>query len=226
MPKNRILLIEDNRILREGILAMLNEHEDMAVVAVSDGRDNTLIKMRAVKPHLILMDLGLDSRNSLDVVQAVKQEFPEVKVIGMDLAPTQADILEFVQAGADGFILKDATVAEVLRTLRAVAGGSTVLPSTMTGSLFSQVAEHALLRGKRNLKTAVRMTKREKEVISLIVDGMSNKGIAARLNIATYTVKSHVHNIMEKLALHSRLQIANHARSEHLSRPARRAEKD
>jgi DNA-binding NarL/FixJ family response regulator len=223
MLKNRIFLIEDNRILREGILAMLNEHEDMAVVAVSDGRDNTLLKMRAVKPHLILMDLGLDSRNSLDVVQAVKQEFPEVKVIGMDLAPAQADILEFVQAGADGFILKDATVAEVLRTLRAVAGGSTVLPSTMTGSLFSQVAEHALLRGKRNLKTAVRMTKREKEVIALIVDGMSNKGIAARLNIATYTVKSHVHNIMEKLALHSRLQIANHARSEHASRPARRA---
>jgi DNA-binding NarL/FixJ family response regulator len=214
LPKIRILLIEDNRILREGIMAMINEHKDMAVTAVSDGRDNTLLKIRAVRPHLVLMDLGLDSQDSLDVVQAVKKEFPEVKVVGMDLAPAQADILEFVQAGADGFILKNATVAEVLRTLRAVAEGSTVLPSTMTGSLFSQVAEHALLKGKRNLKVAVRMTVREKEVIALIVDGMSNKGIASRLNIATYTVKSHVHNIMEKLALHSRLQIANHARGD------------
>lgn len=217
MAKIRILLIEDNRILREGIMSMLNEHKDIAVVAVSDGRDNTLLKIRAVKPHLILMDLGLDSQNSLDVVQAVKKEFTEVKVIGMDLAPAQADILEFVQAGADGFILKNATVPEVLRTIRSVAEGSTVLPSIMAGSLFSQVAEHALLKGKRNLKVAVRMTQREKEVIALIVNGMSNKGIASRLNISTFTVKSHVHNIMEKLALHSRLQIASHARGENHS---------
>lgn len=212
MPKIRILLIEDNRILREGITAMINGHKDVTVSAVSDGRDNTILKIRAMKPHLVLMDLGLDSQNSLDVVQAVKKEFPAVKIIGMDLAPAQADILEFVQAGADGFILKNATVEDVLRTIRSVARGETVLPGLMAGSLFSQVAEHALLKGKRNLKVAVRMTQREKEVITLIVDGMSNKGIAERLSIATFTVKSHVHNIMEKLALHSRLQIANHAR--------------
>jgi len=84
----------------------------------------------------------------------------------------------------------------------------------MTGSLFSQVAEHAVMKGKRNLKVAIRMTEREKEVIALIVDAKSNKEIADKLNIATFTVKSHVHNIMEKLALHSRLQIANHARNE------------
>ncbi len=212
MSKIRILLIEDNRILREGITAMINEHKDVAIVAVSDGRENALLKIRATKPHLVLMDLGLDSQDSLDVVHAIKKEFTDVKVIGMDLAPAQADILEFVQAGADGFILKNATMEEVIKTIRTVSEGLTVLPSLMTGSLFSQVAEHALLKGKRNLKTAVRMTQREKEVIALIVDGMSNKGIAVRLNIATFTVKSHVHNIMEKLALHSRLQIANHAR--------------
>ncbi len=214
MAKIRVLLIEDNRILREGISAMINKQRDVIVAAVSDGRDNTLLKARAVKPHLVLMDLGLDSQNSLDVVQSVKKEFPGIKIIGMGLAPTQLDIMEFVQAGAEGFILKDATVEEVIKTIRAVVGGETVLPPPMTGSLFFQVAEHAILNGKRKLKGAIRMTQREKEIIALIVDGMSNKQIAARLNIATFTVKSHVHNILEKLALHSRLQIASHARDE------------
>ena len=211
MAKIRILLIEDNRILRDGMTAMLNRQGDITVAAVSDGGDGTLAKARAMKPHVVLMDLGLDSHNSLDVVESLKKEFSGVRIIGMGLAPAQSDILEFVQAGAEGFILKNATVENVIKTIRAVARGETVLPPPMTGSLFSQVVEHALMKGKRNLRGAIRMTQREKEITALIVEGMSNKQIAVRLNIATFTVKSHVHNILEKLALHSRLQIAKYS---------------
>jgi len=211
MQKIRILFIEDNRILRDGITAMINGHRDVTIAAVSDGREDTLSKARAVKPHVMLIDLGLDSQNSLDIVESMKNEFPSVKIVGMGLAPTQSDIRDFVQAGVDGFILKNATLEDVLKTIRAIAVGEIVLPPQMTGSLFIQVVEDALLKGKRNLRVATRMTHREKEIIALIADGMSNKEIAHRLNIATFTVKSHVHNILEKLALHSRLQIANHA---------------
>ena len=214
IPKIRVLLIEDNRILREGIAAMIKKQRDVAIVAVSDGREDTLAKARTAKPHVVLMDLSLESQNSLDIVQSVKKDFPDIKVIGMGLAPTQKDILEFVQEGAKGFILKNATLEDVLKTIRAVAGGETVLPYTMTGSLFTQVTEYALSKGKRNLKSDIRMTQREKEIIALIVDGMSNKQIALKLNLATFTVKSHVHNILEKLAFHSRLQIAMHAKDE------------
>jgi DNA-binding NarL/FixJ family response regulator len=84
----------------------------------------------------------------------------------------------------------------------------------MTAPLFFQVIEQALLKGKEKLRRAIRMTKREKEIILLIADGVSNKQIASSLNIATFTVKSHVHNILEKLHLHSRLQIANYSRDE------------
>ena len=214
MQKIRILLIEDNRILREGITAMLNKRRDITVAAVSDGRDNALAKARVAKPHVVLMDLGLDSQNSLDVVVSLKKEFPSFKIIGMGLAPTQSDILEFVQAGANGFILKNAAMEDVIKTIQTVAGGETVLPTVMAGSLFSQVTEHALVNGRRNLKRDIRMTQREKEIIALIVEGMSNKQIAEKLNIATFTVKSHVHNILDKLALQSRLQIAAHSRDE------------
>jgi Response regulator containing a CheY-like receiver domain and an HTH DNA-binding domain len=132
----------------------------------------------------------------------------------MGFVPSQSDIVEFVEAGASGFILKDATVKEFLGTIRSVAQGVKVLPPSLTDSLFSHVIEFALKRGNGKLPNAVRMTKREREIIVLIADGLSNKEIAQQLNIATHTVKSHVHNIMEKLALHTRLQIAKYTHEE------------
>jgi DNA-binding NarL/FixJ family response regulator len=209
MKKIRILLIEDNRLLREGITTTLNGQSDFKVVATSGGGHSSLLQMRKAKPDVVLMDLGLRSQNGLQVVASLRKETPEIKVIGMGLIPTQSDIVEFVQAGASGFILKDATVEDFLQTIRSVAHGGKVLPPPLTGSLFSHVVEYALKKGKDRLIRAVRMTKREREIIVLIAEGLSNKEIAQRLNIATYTVKSHVHNILEKLTLHSRLQIAS-----------------
>jgi len=124
------------------------------------------------------------------------------------------DIVEFVNAGVSGFILKDATIEELISTIRSVADGAHVLPPAMTSTLFSQIAKDALVRGRAVAMESVRMTSREREVIELIGEGLANKEIAARLNIATYTVKSHVRNVMEKLALHTRLQIAAFAHRE------------
>ena len=213
MKKIRIVLIEDNRLLRDGIVSMINGQRDMRVVAGSAWYDSVLLKSRADRARIILVDLGLRNQNGLRVVASIRKATPELKVIGMGLIPAQSDIVEFVEAGASGFILKDATVEEFLETIRSVARGEKVLPSLLTHSLFSHVVELALKNGKRSLNNAVRMTKREREVIALIADGLSNKEIAQRLNIATYTVKSHVHNIMEKLALHTRLQVANYTRN-------------
>ena len=193
---------------------MVNRQADIRVVAASGGSDNVLRRMQKLKPQVILLDLGLRNKSGLRVMTSASKEFPDVKVIGMGLVPSQSDIIEFMEAGASGFILKDATVEEFLRTIRSVAQGMKVLPPPLSGSLFSYVVEHALRRGKGRLAGAVRMTKREREIIVLIAEGLSNKGIAQRLNVATYTVKSHVHNILEKLALHSRLQIATQTRNE------------
>jgi len=208
----RILLIEDNRILRDGIAALINGEPDMTVTAATGGIDRTLLRARRVKPHVVLLDLGLRNQNSMRTVTALTREFSEIKVIGMGLIPSQIDIIELVEAGASGFILKDATKVDFLTTIRSVARGGKVLPPPLMGSLFSHVIEHALKKGKGKLTTAVRMTKREREVITLIAEGLSNKEIAQRLNVATDTVKSHVHSILEKLALQSRLQIAMYTR--------------
>jgi len=139
----------------------------------------------------------------------------------MDLVPAHAEVVEFVRAGVAGFILKDATLRDFLHTIRSVAKGVKILPPPMTGSLFSQIVEHAIQGGKMDkLLSAVRMTGREQDVIGHIAAGRSNKEIASELNIAVYTVKSHVHNILEKLALHTRLELATFAHSQGLNKKA------
>lgn len=212
MKKIRLLVIEDNRLLRDGITAMLKKHADVAVVASLGTAENVLKNVRDLKPNIILLDLGLRSQNSLEVVRSIKKKAGDVKIIVMDLVPAEAEILDFVRAGVSGFILKDATISDFLNTIRSVARGVKVLPSHLTGSLFSQIVEHAVNgKGTARLIEAVRMTRRERQVIELIADGMSNKDIAERLHLSTYTVKSHVHNILEKLAMHTRVQIAKYA---------------
>ena len=213
MKKIRLLLIEDNQLLRDGIIAILKPYKDIMIIAAPGNNKSTLANIQKLKPNVVLLDLGLRSQNSLYLVELVKKDFPEAKIIVMDLAPVQADILQYVRAGANGFILKDASLNDFLGTIRTVSEGSTVLPSLLVSSLFSQIVEQAVREGKSNLKTATRMTKREREVIGLLSDGMTNKSIGQKMHISTFTVKSHIHNIMEKLALHTRLEIASYSYS-------------
>jgi len=222
VPKIRVLLIEDNRLLREGITAMLNEQPDLRVVAAT-GNGDALDKAKKLRPQVVLLDMGLRSQNSLRVVESIKAQFSKAEVVVMNLIPVHADVVNFVKAGVAGFILKDASLDDFLHTIRSVAEGKKVLPPPLAGSLFSQIVEHAVQSGSTDrLLRAVRMTKREHEVIALIAEGRSNKEIAKELHIAVHTVKSHVHNILEKLALHTRLEVASFAHRGGLAKPRSR----
>ena len=205
-----VFLIEDNRLLRDGLSAMLSA-QGLNVVATARSGEEALREVARVKPQLVLLDSALGDRDSARFVKEVRQALPDVKVIVMGLLPAHEDFVEFVKAGVAGFILKDATIDVFVATILAVADGVSVLPSMMTGTLFSHVAAQAVARGRRGARAAVRMTARERQVIESIADGLSNKEIADRLRIATHTVKSHVHNILEKLALHTRLEVAIYA---------------
>ena len=194
---------------------MLKKQSDMSVVATVGDGENILTMVGKSKPNIVLLDLGLRSQNSLQIVKLIRKNYEESKIIVMDLIPLQADVFEYVQAGVSGFIIKDANINDFYNTIRSVYEGSQVLPPHLTGSLFSQIVDHAVNGHiSSNIDSAVRMTKRERQVIELIADGFANKEIAQKLHLSTFTVKSHVHNILEKLALNSRVQIAKHA---HLS---------
>ncbi len=205
----KVALIEDNRLVREGIAALLGQWPDLEVVFSNEATE--VPNLGVMEPQVILLDIGLRKGDSLRIAEQVRAEVPDAKVILMDLLPVHEDIAEFVNAGVSGFIMKDATLEDLVQTIRTVATGAKVLPPAMISTLFSQIARDAITRAPDRALEAVRMTPRERQVINLIAEGLSNKEIAARLNIATHTVKSHVRNVMEKLMLHTRLQIAAYA---------------
>ncbi|MEP6591612.1 MAG: response regulator transcription factor [Gemmatimonadota bacterium] len=203
-----LVLIDDNRLLREGLTGLIREQPDFLVLAASADIEEVLEKVREAKPRVVLLDFSLEEGDSLRVTGTIHEEVPEAKIIVMGLLPLQDDVADFVTAGASGFIMKEASFEEFLSTIRTVAGGVDVLPTQLTGSLFLQIARDAVRKGKPRTLDGVRLTAREREVIDLIGEGCSNKEIATRLTIAIHTVKSHVHNVLEKLALHTRLEVA------------------
>lgn len=215
MAKIQILLIEDNRLLQEGIVAMLHAHGDFEVVARGeDGDAVRQFKSLEISPDVVLLDLGLENTNSLSLMSLLQKEAPTAKIIAMDILPDHVDIVEFVKAGGHGFILKNAPVHDWIETIKSVANGEKVLPPLLTHSLFMQIIENVINRGDKIPLSSIQLTNREREVTNLIAEGLSNKEIAEALHIATYTVKSHVHNILEKLDLSTRLQIAAYFRKQ------------
>ena len=133
VKKISILVIEDNRLLREGISAMLKKQPDMNVIATFGNGENILVEVAKRKPNIVLLDLGLRSQSSLNIVKLIKKRFETIKIIVLDLIPLQTDVLEFVQAGVSGFILKDANITDFYKTIRSVFEGAQVLPPHLTG---------------------------------------------------------------------------------------------
>lgn len=209
-----IVLIDDNRLLREGLAALIHSQPGFKVLTASADVDEALQKAREAKPDVVLLDFGLEDHDSLALTSTVHAEVPTARVIVMGLLSAQEDVADYVRAGASGFIMKDASFDQFVETIRAVAAGAEVLPQALTNTLFSQIARNAV--GGRNARVleAVRLTSRERQVIDLLGEGLSNKEIATRLHIAVHTVKSHVHNILEKLALRSRLEVAAFSHSQ------------
>jgi len=203
-----VAVIDDNRLVREGLAAMLNKLPDFHAIAYA-GTEAALAA--GGSPSVLLLDMGLGDADNTRVVMTLAKHMPGTRIIAMDLRPLSEEILELLNAGLSGIVMKDSSFDECVATIRAVAGGENILPP-MIDTLVAHIAKEARERRAQDVLEDVRMTPRELEVIELIGEGLSNKEIAQRLDIAAHTVKSHVRNVMEKLALHTRLQIAAYSR--------------
>jgi len=137
-----VAIIEDNRLVREGIALMLDELPDLKVVLAATTLEVETLK--EAKPRVVLVDIGLQDTDCLRVAETVRREMVDSEIIVMDLLPVHEEIVQLVNAGVAGFILKDATFEDFVGTIRSVAGGQRVLPPPMTGTLFSQIARNAV----------------------------------------------------------------------------------
>lgn len=196
----RVLVIEDNRLMRDGLARLLGTYSDVDVVAAVEGAQSGVQQLRDAKPHVVLLDAALANDDSHAFLASLKSIAPLAKAIMMDFVPAQHDVNQFIEGGANGFIMKDATGDDFVKAIRSVASGTDLPPPAVPRTAAADTTSSVGVASRVPGAATVRLTKREQEIKDLIAAGLGNKEIAQRLNIATNTVKSHVHNMLGKLA--------------------------
>ena len=212
----RVFIADDNRLLREGLLAMLEELEEVVVIGTAASGRKAIEQIKDLRPEVALIDIGMPDKDGIEVTQGLHRDVQEVKVIILGMCDLTAEIMASIEAGAAGYVLKEVSFDTLVDTIRAVHRGESFSSPQVTASLFSRIAE---LTGERVLKiplSSVKLTPREVEIINQVAEGLSNKAIGQKLAIETQTVKNHVHNILEKLQLHNRLAAVEYAREKKL----------
>jgi two-component system NarL family response regulator len=217
MPEaTRLLLVDDHVIVRQGIAKLLSRVEGLKVIGEASDGEDAVVKARELRPDLILMDLALPGQTGLDATRSIARELPGSGVLVLTASDDDDDVYEAIAAGARGYILKTTDHAELVRQIRKAASGEIALSHEVVGKLAGRLSR----RG--NSATAEpgdveRLTDREKEVLSLVGQGARNKVIAEVLSISANTAREHVRNIMRKLELENRAQLAAYAVRHHLA---------
>lgn len=211
-----VFIADDLRLLREGLVSLLTGEADITVLGTAASGRQALEKIKQYRPAVALLDIGLPDKDSLMVTRALRQEAPEVKVILLGMPDLSDEIMACIEAGAAGYVLKEAPFDYLLETIRAVHQGESFCSPRIAASLFSRIAELAAERLSEKPQRSIQLTARELDVIHEVAQGLSNKEIAQRLSIEPQTVKNHIHNILDKLQLHTRLAAVQYARDRDL----------
>jgi DNA-binding NarL/FixJ family response regulator len=200
-PRYRIVIAEDHTILREGLRALLTSSPDFEIVGEAEDGRAAIRCVEKLKPNLILTDLSMPRMSGMDAIREIKRKSPETKILVLTVHKTEEYILATLQAGADGYLLKDSTHAELLAAVRHVLSGKHYISPGISDKVLD-----GYLEARKTLKTRTSwdtLTQREREILKLIAEGYKNKQIADDLCISVKTVEKHRANLMEKLDLHN-----------------------
>lgn len=211
----RVALIEDNRLARDQLCALLNRQPDLQVVATGSASTLGLAHIQAAAPHVIVLDAGSGRDTVQDCLRRGKELLPAARFIVLNVVGRVQDIIACIEQGASGFVLAEATVDDLLGTIRTAARGGCVLPAPLTPKLFSHLAEapSGAESPPSHADRANGLTVREQRVEALIAEGLPNRAIAGRLGVSVHTIKCHVRSILKKRGLGSRLQVAVHVQT-------------
>jgi DNA-binding NarL/FixJ family response regulator len=192
-----LLLVDDHAIVTDGIKALLNGDDSFVIKGEASNGQVALDMLRVLKIDLVLLDVDMPVLNGTQTLAQIKKEFPQIKVVMLTMHDEKAMINSLLQLGADGYLLKNTSKAELVQSLKRVANDEKFISSDVTAILLQSDAEKA-----RNPLLA-QLTEREIEIISLIAQGLSNKEIGERLFISHRTVDTHRTNLMSKLEVHN-----------------------
>jgi two-component system, NarL family, nitrate/nitrite response regulator NarL len=200
-----VLIVADVRLYREGLAASLASRNHLRVVATSSGRADAREKVHAAGVNVVVVDIAM--RESLELIHDLHREAVATKVLAFAVEDVASDILDCAEAGAAGYVTADASVDDLVAAIERIADEELVCSPRVAARLFRRMSERSDGRATDTLH-AKTLTIRERQVLDLIRQGLTNKEIAQRLNVAEPTVKSHVHNLLEKLNVPTRAQAA------------------
>jgi DNA-binding NarL/FixJ family response regulator len=207
----RLVIVSDNQLFCQCLASVMVANGDFTVVGNATNPDEGFTEAKAQQPEVILIDIALPHNGAFELARQISLELPQVKVVILGVTVAEADILACVEAGASGYVGKDASLDDLIAAIRAVSRGETICSPQVAHSVFSRVAELASERHRRQRLDFANLTAREVEILQLIADGLSNKQIAQQLFLSLHTVKNHVHNILEKLKVRRRSEAARYA---------------
>lgn len=216
-PVAAVFLVAENRLLREALLRILSKKDDINVVGAGPYGPDMLEQIVSTRANVVVLDSVAPVLAEHGLIRELHQLNPAIRVVMVGMEADESIFLRVVQAGAVGYILKDASALEVARTIRAVAAGEAVCPVPLSGVLFQWVARHKPVIPSLHLKNRLGLSRREQQFVGLIQTGLTNKEMASRLNLSEQTVKNHVHRMLRKLGAPDRLSIVELCRNEGLN---------
>lgn len=197
--KAKILIADDHPLIRGGIRTLLSEVEEFEIIGEAANGEEAVQKALQLQPSLVIMDINMPKMNGLEATSKIRGLVPETKILILTVHQNREFVLQIAKAGAHGYLLKGAPPEAVVQALRELWAGRTFFSAEIAGLL---AAEYEQQSGKQRFSHPTGLTDREREVLVLITDGMSNKDIAANLGLSITTIQTYRERIMEKLDIH------------------------
>jgi DNA-binding NarL/FixJ family response regulator len=213
----RILLADDHRILREGLRSLLAQLPDITVVGEASDGESAVALARDLRPDLVIMDVVMPGLDGVAATRRIRAECPDTRVIALSMHSDRRFVSEMLRAGALGYLVKDSAFEELNLAVKTVMANRPFLSAAITGTLVEDFVRQASTQGRPPLSPLQMLTAREQEVLRLLADGKRVKEIAHVLTIRAKTVESHRQNIMDKLEIHSTIELTRYALREGLT---------
>jgi DNA-binding NarL/FixJ family response regulator len=202
------MIADDHKIFRDGIVSILEDIDDMQVSQQADDGQEVLEKIEKEQPHIILMDITMGDTSGIDITKIVKTKYPEIKVLVLSMHAESGYIVKALEAGASGYLLKDAGSIEMINAIRTVFNGDTYYSQQVSNILVQHITQGSQPKSDRE---GIPLTTREIEILKLIAEEFSNPEIAEKLFISIRTVDTHRRNLLEKLAVKNTAGLVKYA---------------
>lgn len=221
MPPIRIMVVDDHEVVRTGLKTILEPEGDLEVVGEAGSASEAVQRVSRLEPHVILMDVRMEEMSGIEACRLIKSARPQVSVLMLTSFGEEEAVMGAIMAGASGYLLKNVGRGDLIKAIRAVAEGGNLLDPAVTKRVMERLAH---LTAKEEVRAIQDLSGREREVLVLVAQGLTNREIAAKLVISENTARNHVSRILEKLGLSRRSEAAAFAAQHGLLRKERPGE--